>query len=136
MSNDYGGYYITWYCDNCRTIMNGQPGFSTESGEWTCTECGFVNDVTENNVTEIEEEIPTRYAMCPTCGHRLRRVRDMFGDWDGETYSCDWCAAASKDEEEYISVYDAAEIWASNGKDEDYTFGYTEEELEDAFMGR
>ena len=31
-----------------------------------------------------------------------------------------------------ISIYDAADIWASNGKDEDYTFGYSEEELEDA----
>ena len=36
------------------------------------------------------------------------------------------------DEEESLSVYDAAEIWASNGKDEDYMFGYSEEELEDA----
>ena len=30
------------------------------------------------------------------------------------------------------TVYDAALIWASNGKDEDYTFGYSEDELEDA----
>ena len=36
------------------------------------------------------------------------------------------------EEEESLSVWDAAEIWASNGKDEDYMFGYTEEELEDA----
>lgn len=35
-------------------------------------------------------------------------------------------------DEERISVYDAADIWASNGKDEDYTFGYSEEELENA----
>lgn len=35
-------------------------------------------------------------------------------------------------EGETLSVYDAADIWASNGKDEDYTFGYSEEELEDA----
>lgn len=35
-------------------------------------------------------------------------------------------------EGESLSVYDAAQIWASNGKDEDYTFGYSEEELEDA----
>ena len=35
-------------------------------------------------------------------------------------------------EDESLSVYDAALIWASNGKDEDYTFGYTEDELEDA----
>ena len=31
-----------------------------------------------------------------------------------------------------LSVYDAALIWASNGKDEDYMFGYSEDELEDA----
>lgn len=37
-----------------------------------------------------------------------------------------------EDDSERLSVYDAALIWASNGKDEDYTFGYTEEELEDA----
>ena len=34
--------------------------------------------------------------------------------------------------EEPLSIYEAAEIWASHGKDEDYMFGYTEEELEDA----
>ncbi len=39
------------------------------------------------------------------------------------------------DEDEYgegLSVYDAALIWASHGKDEDYTFGYDEDDLEDA----
>ena len=39
---------------------------------------------------------------------------------------------AYEDDEEDINIYDAAEIWLSNGKDEDYMFGYTEEELEDA----
>ena len=34
--------------------------------------------------------------------------------------------------DEPLSVYEAAEIWASHGKDKDYMFGYTEEELEDA----
>lgn len=36
------------------------------------------------------------------------------------------------EEEETLSVYDTADIWMSNGKDEDYMFGYTREELEDA----
>ena len=36
------------------------------------------------------------------------------------------------DDDESLSVYDAALIWMSNGKDEDYTFGYSEDELEDA----
>lgn len=37
-----------------------------------------------------------------------------------------------EDDDEELSVLDAAYIWLSNGKDEDYTFGYTEEELEEA----
>ncbi|MCB4956343.1 hypothetical protein AB6P03_09585 [Streptococcus mutans] len=32
-------------------------------------------------------------------------------------------------EDESLNVYDAADIWFSNGMDEDYTFGYSEEEL-------
>jgi hypothetical protein len=31
-----------------------------------------------------------------------------------------------------LSVHDAADIWASNGKDEDYTFGFSEAELQAA----
>lgn len=31
-----------------------------------------------------------------------------------------------------LSVYDAAVIWASHGKDEDYTFGFSESDLEEA----
>lgn len=74
----------------------------------------------------------SRYAMCPNCGHRMRRDRDMLGYWDGETYICDYCAGNDDSDDESLSVYEAAEIWLSNGKDEDYTFGYTEEELEEA----
>ena len=37
-----------------------------------------------------------------------------------------------EESDERISVYEAALIWASNGKDEDYMFGYSEDELEDA----
>ncbi len=44
----------------------------------------------------------------------------------------DWMDDVEEDDSERLSVYDAALIWLSNGKDEDYTFGYTEEELEDA----
>mgnify|MGYP003609890545 CR=1 FL=1 len=52
---------------------------------------------------------------CPSCGRII-----PFGEDDGS------------DGEENLSVYDAAQIWLSNGKDEDYMFGYSEEELEDA----
>ena len=53
---------------------------------------------------------------CPVCG--LSYHDDDF-DNDGDDSEC-------------ISVYDAVLIWASHGKDEDYTFGYSEDELEDA----
>ena len=56
----------------------------------------------------------SRYAMCPDCGHRMRRAKDVFGDWDGESYVCDYCNGNdySEDEEddENLSVEDAALI--------------------------
>lgn len=33
------------------------------------------------------------------------------------------------DEDESLSVWDAADIWRSHGEDEDYMFGYSEDEL-------
>lgn len=54
--------------------------------------------------------------VCPVCGEEYH---DSHFDEDDE-------------DDEYISVSDAADIWMSNGKDEDYMFGYTREELEDA----
>lgn len=41
----------------------------------------------------------SRYAMCPVCGHRMRRDRDIFGNWDGETYVCDYCAEGYDDDD-------------------------------------
>ena len=79
----------------------------------------------------------SRYAMCPTCGHRMRRYIDSWGGWDGETYVCDYCSGDEYDDDddddgEGLSVDEAAEIWLSSGMDEDQMFGYTEEELRDA----
>lgn len=45
-----------------------------------------------------------------------------------DSVECDF----EDDADEALSVYDAAEIWLANGRDEDYTFGYTEAELERA----
>lgn len=41
---------IDWYCDRCREYMNNQGGFTTSSGKWTCTKCGYDNDVTNENI--------------------------------------------------------------------------------------
>ena len=61
-------------------------------------------------------------------------------EYKGEgNFECPICGLTYRDDEydndgsgETLSVYDAAVIWASHGKDEDYMFGYSEEELEDA----
>lgn len=69
---------------------------------------------------------------CPRCGTSLTK-RYVFS----EMY-CDNCKYGLDDVEhddqsdESLSVYEAANIRASNGKDEDYTFGYSEAELEAA----
>ena len=73
------------------------------------------------------------YAMCPGCGHRMRRVKDSFGNWDGETYCCDCCASEYDEcDDDQLNVYDAADIWMSNGKDDDHMLGYSQDELESA----
>ncbi len=47
---------------------------------------------------------------------------DEYMDYDEEVF----------DDAQAISVDEAALIWASNGKDEDHTYGYSEDELEQA----
>ena len=39
-----------WFCDNCDTFMNVQPGFSEADGTWKCTVCGFTNDISDENI--------------------------------------------------------------------------------------
>jgi hypothetical protein len=51
-SDDLG---CDWHCDNCETLMSSQPGLSVASGVWTCTECGFVNNVTTDNIRHYGE---------------------------------------------------------------------------------
>ena len=68
---------------------------------------------------------------CPQCGNPLTKRYVFSGMY------CENCRYGledddDEDDDETLSVYEAADIWVSHGKDEDYTFGYSEEELEDA----
>ena len=88
---------------------------------WVCDNC--YSPMEESRVNS------NRYRVeCPTCGTY------WFVDKDGEMINdgSAWSPNDEYDEGERLSVYDAAAIWASHGKDEDYTFGYTEHELEQA----
>ena len=77
------------------------------------------------------------FAQCPHCGKVAvgrSEIEELFGyRYDG-TMPQSWCreCRSSSSNSNGLSVYDAALIWASNGKDEDYMFDYTEEELEAA----
>lgn len=71
---------------------------------------------------------------CPSCGEPLRK-KYVYSDMYCANENCpDWYGNQDDDydDSQSLNVYDAAQIWASNGKDEDYTFGYSTEELEDA----
>lgn len=91
-------------------------------------------DFFKNSGTESSWEEENTYIgetpLCPNCGEPLFK-RYVFS----EMY-CKNCRYGLEDDyeddydsDESIDVYDAAEIWFSNGMDEDYTFGYSEEEL-------
>lgn len=41
---------VLWYCDKCGAYMNIQRGFNTNSGSWKCKNCGYDNDVSEDNI--------------------------------------------------------------------------------------
>ncbi len=41
---------VLWFCDECETYLNIQSGFNTNTGEWKCKKCGYLNDVTDENV--------------------------------------------------------------------------------------
>ncbi len=117
-----------------------------------CADCAVqaINDGVEG---VYEEE-------CAFCGktfdygEECYKLMTMWNDdgislddcWDRFDICCADCAIEKLSEEdsdyedeyeededdEEIDVYTAAENWLASGRDEDYMFGYTEEELENA----
>lgn len=86
----------------------------------------LVQELIDGRWTMDQEEFDGKYASLSSSD--MSKVSDAIYGMENE-----WMDEDDEDEDsESISVYDAALIWASNGKDEDYMFGYTEEELEDA----
>ena len=78
------------------------------------------------------------YKQCPNCGKEAygeEEIEELFGYRYNGTKPQSWCRECrSSGGNEKLSKEEAALIWASNGKDEDYTFGYDEEELEEALQ--
>lgn len=94
---------------------------------WVCDYC-------HSAMNEIEEGRNRYRIECPKCGSywyvdKHGEIINDAASWSPNDVSCET-------EDESLSVYDAALIWVSQGKDEDYTFGYTEGALEDALQGK
>lgn len=68
---------------------------------------------------------------CPNCGTPLEK---KFNYSELYCLNCRYGLDDDDDDDagEALDVHDAAQIWASKGKDEDYMFGYSWEELEAA----
>lgn len=96
-----------WYCDQCNAWLNMQSGFTTATGEWTCTECGFENDVTSANILsdsmgysdihsgDNENECFSDGDICTHCGGSLSGALH-FAPWEDddnedEFYVCPHC---------------------------------------------
>ena len=47
---------IVWICDGCGEMLNIQPGFSEDAGEWECTQCGFINKIDKSVLYVSEDE--------------------------------------------------------------------------------
>lgn len=41
---------IDWYCDDCGDYLNSQSGFHDGCGDWTCTKCGQINPINEDEI--------------------------------------------------------------------------------------
>ena len=83
--------------------------------DWFCDNCGALM----NHQAGFTCAFGTW--TCEECGYENDVSADniIADDWDD-------------DDSDRLDVYEASLIWKSHGKDEDYMFGYTEEELEDA----
>ena len=47
---------IDWFCDRCDTCLNNQLGFDDHKYTWKCTECGFKNSISKDNIYESPED--------------------------------------------------------------------------------
>lgn len=54
MSERFAG--IDWWCDRCGANLNGQSGFDDHKYTWKCTECGFKNSISRDNIYESHED--------------------------------------------------------------------------------
>ena len=89
----------------------------------------LVDELIEGRWTMDQDEFEEKYySLSSSDMSKVAEAIDGMQDEDPDGLYDD----NDDEDSESLSVYEAAEIWRSNGMDEDYTFGYTEDELRDA----
>lgn len=68
--SSFGSSDTEWFCDGCHAKLNEQSGFTTDYSTWECSECGDINDVTDNNLYDSHEDYQAAMGIppCPACG--------------------------------------------------------------------
>jgi DNA-directed RNA polymerase subunit RPC12/RpoP len=69
--------------------LNNQEGFTTETDTWICKECGYLNDMSKENVYSSEEEYQEAMGIprCPSCGGDVRGDAPDATHW----FNCNIC---------------------------------------------
>ncbi len=47
---------IEWTCDKCGAHLNDQEGFTDQKGTWQCTNCGYINKISMDEIYDSEED--------------------------------------------------------------------------------
>lgn len=58
LEEDFLDDFVFWFCDGCGTYLNVQDSFDRKGTTWSCTKCGYENDITFNNIK----------GQCKDCG--------------------------------------------------------------------
>jgi chromosome segregation ATPase len=100
----------------------------------------------EDESVDTQEQAAAFSRRMEVAEQEIERLKQEVAEADGDLgrAQADWeyySAGGADDDDpdedtgERLSVWDAALIWSSNGRDEDYMFGYTEDELRRAADG-
>ncbi len=89
---------------------------------------GLVDELIEGRWTMPQDEFEEKYFSLNSADQAV--VDDAIYSMEDEFMNSD--DDDDEDDTERLSVSDAADIWLSNGCDEEYTFGYSEKQLRKA----
>lgn len=130
MSLKYGNHFTGCLCFECATEAIESHDYYEE-----CEQCGrrfhvcddddrFENECGDYGLVNTSREDISTLILCADCALEVASERNEEYQKEHPEYF--------EDDDHGIDVYEAAQIWASSGKDEDNMFGYSREELEDA----